>query len=131
MHCRFEINFLVDRIVGRRPPVRILEIGWQDKRQHIRRFLLDYYARRRRLPLGRHDLGLTAEHHLTVGVINFSAVRRELRDKIERRHRGRDIRILSFIRQLLGNREESVDSNSTVCELVTESHHPGLGANGR
>ncbi len=96
MHGRFEINFIVNRITGRRPPVRILEIAWQDKREHIRRFLLDYLARYRRLPVGRHDLGCTTNFRLAVGVIDFDAVRRRVRDDLERRQSGWRRRLLSI-----------------------------------
>lgn len=85
MHGRFEINFIVNRITGRCPPVRILEIAWQDKREHIRGFLLDYLARHRRLPTGRHDLGRTSTFRLVVGVIDIGLVRQKLRDDFEHR----------------------------------------------
>lgn len=88
MHCRFEVNFIVDRILGGRPKVRILVIAWQDKREHIRRFLLDYYARYHRLPMGRHDLGSTPNFRLEVGFIDFGEVRREIRHDLQHRHRG-------------------------------------------
>ena len=96
MHGRFEINYIVNWITGRRPQVRILEIAWQDKREHIRGFLLDFLARHRRLPTGRHDLGCTPTFRLSVGVIDFDVVRQELHDDLEHRRRGWRHRILSI-----------------------------------
>ena len=88
MHCRFEVNFIVNRITGRRPTVRILEIAWQDKREHIREFLLDYYARHQCLPMGSHDLGSTPAFRLSVGIIDFGEVRHRVREDLEGGRRG-------------------------------------------
>ena len=97
MHCRFEINFVVERIIGRRPVVRILEIAWQDKREHIGHFLRDYYARHHRLPSGRHDLGRSPAFGLVVGTIDFGEVRRLVREDCQGRPRGWPRRLLSAL----------------------------------
>ena len=85
MHPRFEINLIVNRIMGERPDVRILQVAWYDKRRHLRHFLGDYHARFGALPRGCHDLGQTRGFGLIVGVIDFDQVRasveRELRLK--------------------------------------------------
>ena len=96
MHFRFEINFIVDRITGRRPVVRILEIAWLDKREHISRFLLDYHARYHRLPADRQDLGSTSAFGLGIGTIDFGEVRRGIRDDLENRPPGWPRRLLSI-----------------------------------
>ena len=89
---------IADEVAGRFPQVKILQIAWHDKRQHVRRFLLDYYAKYRCLPSGRHDLGRTGVHHLSMGIIDFDRVRRKIQIEIDyRRQAGarRRNRILS------------------------------------
>ena len=89
MHFRFEINFIVDEITGPAPVVRILEIAWLEKRHYIREYLLDYHARYRQLPQALHDLGSTPGHHLRVGVVDFDRVRVRIRERLDRRNRGK------------------------------------------
>ena len=35
MHFRFEINLITNEILGPEPGIRILDIAWYDKQQHI------------------------------------------------------------------------------------------------
>ena len=85
MHPRFEINLIVNQVMGECPEVRILQIAWYDKRRHLREFLQHYLVRFGELPRGCHQLGQTRSLGLGVGVIDFDRVRlsvaRELRLK--------------------------------------------------
>ena len=82
MHCRFEARRLSAFVLGPRPRVRILQIAWLEKEQHISRFLQDYYAEHGCLPRGRHDLGATAAHGLRIGVLDFGRMREQMRQSL-------------------------------------------------
>ena len=86
MHYRFEICRLADTIVGELPKVRILQIAWYEKREHVARFIRDYHAGHGILPQGRIDLGVTDDLRLTVGTVDFDLARQRLyRDPGQRR----------------------------------------------
>ncbi len=87
MHPRFEINLLVNQVIGEMPEVRILQIAWYDKRRHLRRFLSHYHARFGSLPRGCHDLGQTESFGLGVGVIDFDRVRAAIERELRRKSR--------------------------------------------
>ena len=84
MHGRFEARRLIGFLLGPRPRVKILQIAWLDKKRHIELFLNDYYARHKRLPDGRHDLGVTEGHGLRVGMLDFGLMRGQLRQTLRR-----------------------------------------------
>ena len=84
MHCRFEARRLTAFLLGPRPRVKILQIAWLDKRRHLDRFLDDYYAAHKCLPRGRHDLGVTENHGLWIGVLDFDRIRAQLRLALRR-----------------------------------------------
>ncbi len=87
MHFRFEINLITNEILGPEPGIRILDIAWYDKQQHIHRYLEDYYREHRELPSGMHDLGTTEENHLGIGMIDFDAVREHVSLELSRKER--------------------------------------------
>ena len=87
MHPRFEINLMVNQVIGERPEVRILQIAWYDKRRHLRQFLYHYHARFGALPRGCHDLGETQSFGLGVGVIDFDRVRQSVERDLGRKAR--------------------------------------------
>ena len=87
MHPRFEINLLVNQVMGEMPEVRILQIAWYDKRRHLRQFLGRYHARFGTLPRGCHDLGETRGFGLGVGVIDFDRVRQSVEGELRRKAR--------------------------------------------
>lgn len=78
MHARFEMLWLIDAIVGARPEVRILQIAWYEKRRQVAGFVRACHARHAMLPRGCHDLGVTADHGLRVGRVDFDAARMRL-----------------------------------------------------
>lgn len=87
MHFRFEINLMTNTIVGSRPKINILNFAWEDKKRHVRDYIGEYYNRRHVMPAGRHDLGITEEHHLTVGIVDFDKVRRQVLIELEKKER--------------------------------------------
>ncbi len=87
MHPRFEINLIVNQVIGERPEVRILQIAWYDKRRHLRHFLSNYHTRFGALPRGCHDLGETEGLGLGVGVIDFDRVRSSVEQDLRRKAR--------------------------------------------
>lgn len=84
MHCRFEARRLGAFILGPRPQVKILQIAWLEKQQHIVSFLDEYYELHKTLPRGRHDLGATETHGLRLGVLDFDRVRGQMQQTLPR-----------------------------------------------
>ncbi len=87
MHPRFEIRLMTDIIVGECPPVTILRIAWEDKRDHVADWMLDYYRRYGRLPRGCHQVGKTPRHHLEMGGVDFDAAHARMLRELEIRRR--------------------------------------------
>ncbi len=100
MHPRFEIRLLVDTIVGECPPVTILRIAWEDKRDFLNDWMLQYYRRCGYLPRGRFEPGKTPRHGLDLGVVDFDAAGRCLERELEMRRRLR--RLLPWLRRYVG-----------------------------
>ncbi len=84
MHCRFEARRLTAFVLGPCPRIKILRIAWLDKKGHLERFLNDHYASHKCLPRGRHDLGVTENHGLRIGVLDFDRVRAQMRQALRR-----------------------------------------------
>ena len=103
MHLRFEARRLAEFLLGARPPVKILQIAWLEKQRHILTYLNDYYRRHKALPLGRHNLGKTADLGLIVGVIDFGRARQQMRQlmRCQRRRQARLRRLRAIVKLIL------------------------------
>ena len=99
MHPRFEIRLLTDTIVGECPPVTILRIAWEDKRDYLADWMLAYFRQHGFLPRGCHQPGKTPRHGLELGTVDFDAARGRLLCEFERR-RFMD-HLLPYLRRLL------------------------------
>ena len=84
MHCRIEARRLAAFVLGPRPRVKILQIAWFDKKSRIDRFLNDFYAAHKCLPRGRHDLGVSENHGLSIGEIDFDRIRAQTHEALRR-----------------------------------------------
>ncbi len=100
MHPRFEIRLLTDTIVGECPPVTILRIAWEDKREHLDAWMQAYYRRYGVLPRGRCNPGKTSRHGLEMGTVDFDAARKRLTRQLETR--ARLARLMPRLQRLLG-----------------------------
>ncbi len=100
MHPRFEIRLLTNIVVGDCPPVTILRIAWEDKRDHLDAWMLQYYRIHGELPHGSHEPGRTPRHGLEMGKVDFDAARRQLERQLETR--ARLARLLPRLQRLLG-----------------------------
>ena len=87
MHPRFEINLIAQEILGPKPGVKILTIAWCQKHRHIHQFLETYYRRHQSLPTGSEDLGTTEGMGLSIGVVDFDAVRVRVDAELQRKER--------------------------------------------
>ena len=84
MHPRFEIRLLTDTIVGECPPVTILRLAWEDKRDYLDAWMQQYYRIHGDLPRGRCELGKTPRHGLLMGTVDFAAARERLARRLAR-----------------------------------------------
>ena len=100
MHPRFEIRLLTDIIIGDCPSVTILRIAWEDKRDHLDAWMLQYFRVHGELPDGSHEPGRTPRHGLAMGVVDFDAARRKLERQLE--IRARLTRLLPRLQRLFG-----------------------------
>ena len=87
MHYRFEINLIANEILGPEPRVRILSIAWSDKQRYIHQFLEDYHRNHKALPSGSLDMGSTNSIGLSIGVVDFDAVRARVGAELQRKER--------------------------------------------
>ena len=96
MHFRFEINLMVNEILGPEPGVKILRIAWDDKRRYIHQFLENYYQCHQSLPQGSLDLGSTPGIGLSIGVVDFDTVRLRVETELQRKERRNLFRLHRF-----------------------------------
>ncbi|MFT5504300.1 MAG: hypothetical protein ACI845_000939 [Gammaproteobacteria bacterium] len=79
MHYLFEIQLMTNQIVGHSTEQNRSNYNWMVKRQHVRRYLINYYAEHARLPVGPCNLGMTRPLNMEIGMIDLGAIRREIR----------------------------------------------------
>ena len=72
--------------------------------QHLRRYMVNYYREHAELPTGRHYLGRTRPLNLEVGMINFDAIRSEIRaHRMQERHTARER--AGYLREIMKKEE--------------------------
>ena len=81
MHYRFEITLIVNSILDQ-AELSIHNCFARDvMQQFLRRYIVNYYREHAELPTGRHYLGMTRPLNLEVGMIDFDAIRGEIRNQ--------------------------------------------------
>ncbi len=121
MHPRIEIRLLTDTIVGDCPPVTILRIAWEDKRDYLDAWMQQYYRLHGELPCGCHEPGKTPRHGLAMGSVDFDAARKRLEYRLEMR--ARLARLLPRLQRLFGT-ALAVRSAQWIADLSTRMRLP-------
>lgn len=84
MHYLFEIELIANEIVGQASEENRVSFDCKVKRQHIRKYLLDYYKKHAVLPIGRHHLGMTRPRNVEIGMVDLGAIRNKIRADSEK-----------------------------------------------
>jgi len=79
MHYRFEMSLIVNSILDQAAPSLASNFARQVMQQHLRRYLASFYREHAMLPTGRHYLGMTRPLNLEVDMIDFDAIRQQIR----------------------------------------------------
>jgi len=79
MHYRFEIPLIVNSILEEAADSLDSNFAREVMQQHLQRYVTNFYREHAVLPTGRHYLGMTRPLNLEVGMIDFDAIRRQLR----------------------------------------------------
>jgi hypothetical protein len=65
--------------VGNSTEENRIKFDWMVKRQHVRRYLINYYAKHEVLPTGLCYLGMTRPLNLEIGMVDLGAIRQKIR----------------------------------------------------
>ena len=79
MHYRFEIPLIVAEVMADPVFIDHSEYGHEVIRDHLQRYLLNYYRQNTALPTGRCYLGMTRPLNIEIGMVDFDVVRGSLR----------------------------------------------------
>jgi hypothetical protein len=79
MHHLFEIQLMTNQIVGDSTAENRINLDWVVKRQHVRRYLINYHREHAVLPTGRRYLGMTRPRNLEIGMVDLDAIRQQIR----------------------------------------------------
>lgn len=79
MHYLFEVELIASEIVGHASEEPRSSFDRKVKKQHVRKYLLDYYKKHAVLPMGRHYLGMTRPGNVEIGMVDLDAIRSKIR----------------------------------------------------
>jgi hypothetical protein len=79
MHYMFEIQLMTSQIVGNSTEEKRIKFDWMVKKQHVRSYLINYYAKHEVLPTGPCYLGMTRPLNLEIGMVDLGAIRQKIR----------------------------------------------------
>jgi hypothetical protein len=79
MHYMFEIQLMTNQNVGNSTEEKRIKFDWMAKKQHVRSYLINYYAKHEVLPTGPCYLGMTRPLNLEIGMVDLGAIRQKIR----------------------------------------------------
>jgi hypothetical protein len=120
MHYQFEIQLMTNQIVGDSTEENRIKYDWMVKRQHVRRYLVNYYREHAVLPTDRRYLGMTRPLNLEIGMIDLGAIRQKVRSDSEKLN-GLNVEIRQGIEDLAGGPVNS--------QIETELREQAVGKN--
>ena len=128
MHYLFEIELISNEIAGLASEEHRISFDRKVKKQHVRKYLLDYYRKHAVLPMGRHHLGMTRPGNVEIGMVDLGAIRSKIRAGSEK-SKVTDSASLAFVEAGsdypsdgesetgMRRQPEGRDANSTILDL--------------